>query len=121
MYENAYRVFSHKKGRMAPSTAGQYYARNKFFIRWNSLQRHMNSCALIPGIVYKFENQNMQTLFDNVKFVGDLSFSIYFDFETTSGKKIYNSDNDLLSCFLAICGGILLKPKHRQNIYCVKF
>ena len=28
------------------------------------------------------------TFFDNVKFMGDLPFSIYFDFETTSGKKV---------------------------------
>ena len=29
-----------------------------------------------------------------MKFMGDLSFAIYFDFETTSGKKIYNFDED---------------------------
>ena len=48
----------------------------------------------MPGITYKFENQNIQTFFDNMKFMGDLPFSIYFDFETTSGKKIYNFDKD---------------------------
>ena len=29
-----------------------------------------------------------------MKFMGDLSFAIYFDLETTSGKKIYNFDED---------------------------
>ena len=29
-----------------------------------------------------------------MKFMGDLPFSIYFDFETTSEKKIYNFDKD---------------------------
>ena len=29
-----------------------------------------------------------------MKFMGDLPFLTYFDFETTSGKKIYNSDDD---------------------------
>ena len=36
----------------------------------------------------KFENQNIQTFVDNKKFMGDVPFSIYFDFETTAGNKI---------------------------------
>ena len=30
----------------------------------------------MTGIIYKFENQNIQTIFDNMKFMGDLPFSI---------------------------------------------
>ena len=41
----------------------------------------------MPGLVYKFENQSIQTFFDNVKLISDLPFGIYFDFETTCGKK----------------------------------
>ena len=48
----------------------------------------------MPGIIYKFENQNIQTFFENIKFMGDLPFAIYFGSETTSGKKIYNFDKD---------------------------
>ena len=48
----------------------------------------------MPGIICKFENQNVQTFFDNMTFMGDLPFSIYFDSETNSGKKIYNFDED---------------------------
>ena len=69
---NAYRVLSQKKGRVAPSTADQCYASNKFFIERKSLERHLNSCGHMPGLVYKFENQSIQTFFDNVKFMGDL-------------------------------------------------
>ena len=54
----------------------------------------------MPRIAYKFENQNIQTSFDNMKFMGDLPFSIYFDFETTSRKKIYNFDID--SCLYRV-------------------
>ena len=68
---NAYRVLSQKKGRVAPSTADQCYACNKFFIERKSLERHLNSCGHMPGLVYKFENQSIQTFFDNVKFIGD--------------------------------------------------
>ena len=48
----------------------------------------------MPGIIYKFKNQNIQTFFDDMKFMSDLLFAIYFHFETTSGKKIYNFDKD---------------------------
>ena len=41
----------------------------------------------MPGLVYKFDNQNISTFEDNIKFMGDLSFSIYFDLATTCGKK----------------------------------
>ena len=65
-----------------------------FFIERKSLERHMNVCGHFPGIVYKFENLNIQTFFDNIKFMGDLPLSIYFDLETTTGKKVYNFDED---------------------------
>ena len=54
----------------------------------------MNVCGLFPGIVYKYESQNIQTFFDNMKFLGGLPFSIYFDLETTAGKKVCNFDED---------------------------
>ena len=43
--------------------------------------------VLMPGLVYKFKNQNIETLEDNFKFMGELPFFIYFDFETIYGKK----------------------------------
>ena len=46
----------------------------------------------MPGIVYKFENQNILTFEDNVRFMGELPLAIYFDLETTSGKKVYEFD-----------------------------
>ena len=48
----------------------------------------MNLCGSMIGILNKFENQNIQTFVDNKKFMGDVPFSIYFDFETTAGNKI---------------------------------
>ena len=43
---------------------------------------------------YFTENQNIQTFFDNTEFMSDLPFAIYFDFETTLGKKNYNFEED---------------------------
>ena len=90
---NAYRVVSNKtKNSLFITTADQCYGCNKFFIEIKSLERHMNVWACFLAIVYKFENQNIKTFFDNMKFMGDLPFSIYFDLETTTGKKFYNFD-----------------------------
>ena len=93
LMRNAYRVTSEKKGQNV-STPDQCFACNKFFIERKYLQRHMNVCGSMPEILYKFENQNIQTLFDNMTFMGDVLFSIYFDFETTPGKKVYNFEED---------------------------
>lgn len=76
------------------SMTNQCFTCNKFFIERKSLQRHMNVCGFMPGILYKFENQNIQTFFDNMKFMADFPFSIYFNFETTAGKKVYNFEEN---------------------------
>ena len=70
-------------------TADQCYGCNKFLADKNKLKNHLESCGSMPGLVYKFENQNISTFEDNIKFMGDLPVSIYFDLETTCGKKIY--------------------------------
>ena len=54
----------------------------------------MNVCRHFPRIVYRFENPKIQTFFDNMKIKADLPFSIYFDLETTTGKKGYNFDGN---------------------------
>ena len=87
-------VLNETKNSLSIMTADQCYGCNKFFIERKSLERHMNVCGHFLRIVYKFENQNIQTFFDNMKFMGDLPFSIYFDLETTRGKKVYNFDED---------------------------
>ena len=91
---NAYQVVFDRNNKNVSTTADQCYCCNKFFIERKSLQRHMNVCGHLPRIVYKSENQNMQTFLDNIKFMGDIPFSIYFDLEIATGKKIYNLDED---------------------------
>ena len=91
---NAYWAARERKRGNEATTADQCYACNKFFVDRKSLERHLNVCEYMSGIAYKFENQSMQIFFDNIKFMGDLPFSIYFDFQTTLGKKIYNFDEE---------------------------
>ena len=47
----------------------------------------------MPAVVYKFENQNISTFEDNVQFMTELPFEIYFDLETTNGKEVYIFDD----------------------------
>ena len=86
---NTYRVVSNKtKNSLSITTTDQCYGCNKFFIEKKSLERYMNVCGYFPGIIYKFENQNIQTFSGNIKFIRDLPFSTYFDLETTTGKEV---------------------------------
>ena len=91
---NAYRVVSEQKNGEIALTADQCYSCNKPIIERKSLERHLNSCSHMPDIIYKFENQKYINIFHNVKLMGDLPFSTYFAFETTSGKRVYHFDED---------------------------
>ena len=55
-----------------------------FFARADKQKRHIGNCSGIPGVVYNFNNQNLITFEDNLKFKGDLPMAIYYDFETTA-------------------------------------
>lgn len=48
----------------------------------------------MPGVIYKSENQNLASFKDNFKYLSDLPFVAYFDFETTTGSASKNSLDD---------------------------
>ena len=60
-----------------------YYC-NKFFRQKNKKEHHLKVCSGKPGIVYNFCSQTLTSFEDNFSAKGDVPFSIYFDFETTS-------------------------------------
>ena len=60
-----------------------YYC-NKFFRRKRKAENHLKVCNGKPGIVYNFCSQTLTSFEDNFKSRGDVPFTIYFDFETTS-------------------------------------
>ena len=62
----------------------QCYYCNKFFIRSEKHQSHINNCSGAPGVVYDFNNQNLISYQDNFHAKGDIPFLIYFDFEITA-------------------------------------
>ena len=60
-----------------------YYC-NKFFRGKAKREHHLKVCSGKPGVVYNFCSQTLTSFEDNFSSKGDLSFAIYFDFETTS-------------------------------------
>ena len=69
---NAYRVVFERNNENISATADQCFSYNKLFIERKSLESHMNVCGHLPGIIYKFENQNIQTFLNNMKFMRDI-------------------------------------------------
>ena len=49
----------------------------------------------MPGIIYKFENQNIANFEVNLKKMGDITFTMYFDFETSTGTTSQNHLEDV--------------------------
>ena len=45
---------------------------------------YLKICSGKPGVVYNFCSQTLTSFEDNYSAIGDVPFSIYFDFETTS-------------------------------------
>ena len=84
----AYRALMHRgKMKFDSMTAEQCYACNNFIAGKSALEKHLETCSFMRGIVYKFENQHITTFEDNFRFMGEQPFSVYFDLETTCGKK----------------------------------
>ena len=71
-----------------PATRQCYY-RDKFFASpANAFYQLTNIRSGNAGIVYKLENNKLISFQDNFRVTGDLPFTVYFDFETTTGDSI---------------------------------
>ena len=83
--ENAYTALysEGEKIRRALTLYECYYC-NKFMKRKGKAENHLKVCSGKPGIVYNFCSQTLTSFEDNFKSKGDVPFTIYFDFETTS-------------------------------------
>ena len=53
------------------------------------MQTHLSICAAKEGITYSFDNNQIIDYQDNYKYMGDLPFSVYFDFEATTGNAVF--------------------------------
>ena len=53
------------------------------------MDKHLSICAAKEGITYSFDNSQIIDYQDNYKYMGDLPFSVYFDFKTTTGSAVF--------------------------------
>ena len=60
----------------------------------STFESYLKICSNMPGVIYKSENQNLASFKDNFKYLSDLPFVAYFDFETTTSSASKNSLDD---------------------------
>ena len=53
------------------------------------MQKHLSVCTAKEGITYSFDNSQIIDYQGNFKYMGDVPFSVYFDFETTTGDAVF--------------------------------
>ena len=53
------------------------------------MEKHNKVCAAKKGIIYIFDNRKIISFHDKFKFLGDVPFTIYFDFETTTSDVVF--------------------------------
>ena len=83
----------------------QCYYCDHFFIRKSVLEKHIKLCSSVAGVAYKFNNRKIVSFQDNFKFMGDLPFTVYFDFETTTGAI-----NDKIMVVISCCQIFAFNP-----------
>ena len=51
------------------------------------MKKHLAICAAREGITSSFDNGQIITFQDNFKYLGDVPFTVYFDFEMSTGDS----------------------------------
>ena len=49
------------------------------------MENHLSICSAKEGITYAFDNGQTLNYQNKFKYMGDLPFTVYFDFETMTG------------------------------------
>ena len=61
----------------------------KFFVKNDeAMKKYLLICATREGVTYSFDNGQI-TNTDNFKYLGDVAFTVYFDFETTTSGSAF--------------------------------
>ena len=60
-----------------------------FFKSKEKIKKHISLCARQAGFNFVFDNGKIVHYQDNYKKIGGLSFSLYFDFETTTDSVVF--------------------------------
>ena len=78
------------KEKIGNHTVRQCHFCEKYFVKTkDALAKHTKICAAKEGIIYTFENGKTISFQDNFRYLGDVSVTVYFDFETTTGDAVF--------------------------------
>ena len=53
------------------------------------MKKYLEVCAAKEGITYSFDNGNIISFQDNFRYQEDLPFTVYLDFQTTTGDLVF--------------------------------
>ena len=53
------------------------------------MKKYLSICTAKEGITCSFDKAQILDYQDNFKYLGDVSFTVYFDFETTSRHAVF--------------------------------
>ena len=66
-----------------------HYCNNYFVKSEEKMNHNLSVFAATAGVTYSFDNGKIIDYQGNYKFIEDVPFSIYFDFETTTGSVVF--------------------------------
>ena len=66
-----------------------HYCNNYFVKSAEKMKKHLSCCAGRAGFTFSFDNGKIIDYQDHYKNLIDVPFSIYYDFETTTGSVVF--------------------------------
>ena len=66
-----------------------HYCNNYFVKSFEKMQKHISCCTGQAGFTFSFDNGNIIDYQDHYSNLGDIPFSIYYDFETATGSAVF--------------------------------
>ena len=104
-------------------TARQCYYCDHYFVSRPVFEKHIKRCSNLVGIAYEFNNKKIISFQDNFRYMGDFPFTVYFDFETTTGDSVIDGKRMFVISYCQICafhpalnvGKIVIFRSFQQN------
>ena len=66
-----------------------HYCSNYFIKSDEKMKKHLSICSCNAGFIFSFDNGKMVDYQDHYRNLGNFPFSIYYDFETTTGSVLF--------------------------------
>ena len=78
-----------KKKKIAERVRQCHYCSNYFVKSFEKMQKHLSVCMGKAGYEFTFDNGKIMDYQEHYSNIGDVPFSIYYDFETTTGSTVF--------------------------------